>query len=111
MIILLAGCDMGHLGNPLLWPVGAVSTTVENASYGAKRKKVENYVAAHQFEMISDIAVGGGPAISKGMDLAGIPQARRPEFLPILKEDIAMFRPNTPEAREKLVIALMVHGN
>ena len=110
MVLALGGCDMGHLGNPLMWPGMAVGNAVENAGYNARRKRVSGHVEAHQFEIISDIAVGGGPSLSKAFDLAQVVNQARPEVRGILKQEIAKFRPNTKEAREQLVIVLMVHG-
>lgn len=110
MILLLSGCDMGHLGNPLLWPSNAVSTGIENATYNARRKKVESHVAAHQTEIIADIRSNGGPALTKGMDLAQVSPKDRPAFLRILKQDITKFTPNTDQARKQLVVWFMVHG-
>ena len=110
MALALGGCDMGHLGNPLMWPGMAVGNAVENTAYNARRMKVSDHVNAHQFEILTDIGVGGGPALGKAFDLARIRKTNRPQVLRDLQKEIAMYRPNTDEAREQLVIALMVNG-
>lgn len=107
----LAACDMGHLGNPLGWPGSAVGNGIENASYAARRKHVTTHVAAHYSGIITDIKIGGGPALTQAADLAGVAATNRPELLRSLQNDHAKFTPDTPEARERLVIWLMVHGN
>ncbi|WP_428540125.1 hypothetical protein [Profundibacter sp.] len=109
-VLALGGCDMGHLGNPLMWPGMAVGSAVENTTYNARRKKVSDHVNAHQFEILTDIGVGGGPALDKAFDLARIQTTNRAQVLRTLQKEIAMYRPNTAEAREQLVIALMVNG-
>lgn len=106
----LAACDMGHLGNPLIWPVAVVGSGVENAHYGARRKQVSRHVAAHHAAMITDIVAGGGPALTIAADLAGISKQRRPELVASLQRDIAKFTPNAAKPRELLVVWLMVHG-
>ncbi|HGG06750.1 MAG TPA: hypothetical protein ENK28_14925 [Aliiroseovarius sp.] len=109
-ISLLAGCSNGeanHLGNPLTWPFGAISSGIENATYGAKRQKVEQFVSANHKALIGEIERGGGPRLDQAMDLAAIPTATRPGLRARLQSDIGIYR-NDPEA---LVVALMVHGN
>lgn len=106
----LAGCDMGHLGNPLLLPVTAVTTAVGNASYDARRQKVSDYVYAHHRDILADIQAGNGPALTAALKLAKVPPKARPELLARLKQDFAMYKDDTPDARENLVVTLMVHG-
>jgi len=108
-LCFLVACSSGeanHLGNPLLWPIGIVSNGLDNASYNAKRRKVEAHVAAHYPALMAQIKAGGGAQLSRGMDLAGVPDATRPTLRDRLRADIALFQ-NDPEA---LVVALMVHG-
>lgn len=110
LMLGLAACDMGHLGNPLIWPVAAVGNGVENARYGARRKQVLRHVTAQHGAIITDIAAGGGPALTIAADLAGVSEQHRPELRASLQHDIAKFTPNTAETRELLVVWLMVHG-
>lgn len=110
MVLTLTGCDAGHLGNPALWPGMAVGSGIENASYNARRKQVQGHVTAHQGEILADIRTGNGPALTKAMDLARVPVKIRAGLVQMLKQDIAKFTPDTPHAREQLVVWLMVHG-
>ena len=110
MILMLGACDMGHLGNPVMWPGMVVGGGLENASYNARRGKVKAHVNAHHSDILADIQRGGGPALSTGADLARVPKAARAEMLRMLKQDYAKFSPDTDQAREMLIIWLMVHG-
>ena len=111
LVLGLAGCEAGHLGNPVMWPGMAIGAGIENTNYDVRRKKVETYVTAHQVDILDDIRVGRGPALTTVMNLARIPDSGRPELLQILINDIAKFTPKTPQAREQLVVWLMVHGH
>lgn len=111
LVLGLAACDMGHLGNPAAWPVAAVGGGIENVGYAARRKRVADHVATQHAALLTDIGTGGGPTLSLGADLAGVPAARRPELRRTLKNDLTKFSPDTPAARERLVIWLMVHGS
>lgn len=107
-LCLTTACTGGanHLGNPILWPIGAVSTGVENATYGAKRRKVSAHVHANFATLIGEIMAGSGSKLAQGMDLARVPNGERAALRALLKSDIAIYQ-GDPEA---LVVALMVHG-
>lgn len=110
LILGLAACDMGHLGNPILWPVTTVGNGSENARYGGRRKQVGRHIDAHYSEIMFEIKAGSGPALTTAADLARVPMQKRPELVQNLQRDIKKFTPNTPENRELLVVWLMVHG-
>ncbi len=110
LVLALGGCDMGHLGNPVIWPGMAVGNGIENASYNARRTRVSGHIKAYQGRILADIGAGGGPALTTGADLARVPVAVRPEMIRIMQGDIAKFTPDTPQAREQLVVWFMVHG-
>jgi hypothetical protein len=109
-VLTLSACDMAHLGNPVMWPAMVVGNAAQNASYNARRTRVEAHVNAHHGDILNEIENGGGPALSQGMNLARVPKQTRPEVLRILKKDIAKFSPDTDQAREMLVVWLMMHG-
>ena len=111
MILALAACDMGHLGNPVMWPGMAVGSGLENASYNARRRQVQDHLAQNYVAVLTDIRSGGGPALTLGADLARVPPGTRPELIRSLKRDIAKFTPDTPAARERLLVWFMVHGS
>lgn len=110
MVLTLAACDMGHLGNPVMWPTMAIGSGLENASYNARRQQVQNHVAQHYDKVLADIRNGGGPALKTAADLARVPAKDRTKLIRALKTDIAKFVPDTPAARERLVVWFMVHG-
>jgi len=110
LVLALGGCDMGHLGNPVMWPGMVVGGGIENASYNARRARVAEHVEAHQGDILGDIRAGGGPALTTGADLARVPIAARPEMIRIMQSYVAKFTPDTPPAREQLVVWFMVHG-
>lgn len=107
--LALAGCDPGqpgHPGNPLLLPGHAVGNAARNATYNARRAKVELHVKTHHPAMIAEIETGGGPVLDEAMDLAGVAQKDREILVLRLLSDLALYR-NSPDA---LVVALMAHG-
>lgn len=110
LMLMLSACDMGHLGNPVTGPVAAVGSGIENATYNARRKRVSGHVATHYTAIVADIRGGGGPALTTGVGLARVAAVKRADLIRTLYSDIAKFTPDTPEARERLVVWLMVHG-
>ncbi|WP_371224349.1 hypothetical protein [Roseovarius sp. 2305UL8-3] len=109
--LICAGCGNGeasHLpANPLLLPVYGASAALENASYNAKRRKVEKHVINHHTALLGEIETQPGPALAQAYLLADVPAPVQAVLLDRLREDIAQYRAS-PEA---LVVALMVHGN
>lgn len=110
LVLVLGACDMGHLGNPVIWPGLVVGSSLENATYNARRTRVSSHIAAHYSDILTDIRAGGGPTLTVGADLARVPPRKRPEMTRIMQDDIAKFTPDTPAARERLLVWFMVHG-
>lgn len=54
----LVACDGGHLGNPLLLPVNAVTSGVSNANYNKHRAAVKSYLAANRSDLLRGYAPG-----------------------------------------------------
>jgi hypothetical protein len=106
--LLLCGCtsEANHLGNPLLWPVQALTNSVANGLYGARRGAVEVAVKSNYEQILQDIASGGGPALTLAMDEAGIPESDRPSRTLQLQGDLPLYQAN-PGA---LVTTLMVYA-
>lgn len=77
LMTFAAGCspDANHLGNPLLFPLNAIGTSIGNASYNATRGKVEVFVKTNHPALIADIQRGGGP-IRTGVPLSASVAAR-----------------------------------
>ena len=110
MVLVLGACDMGHLGNPVMWPGMIVGGAIENASYDARRKRVSDHVAANYNALIADIRAGGGPTLTKAADLAIVHPTARATMRQDLRNDLGKFTPDSPAARENLVVWIMVHG-
>ncbi len=102
----LPACEAGHLGNPLLLPVSAVSAGFENAGYNARRKHVKDYVSEHHAELMQDVMRGGGPHLTQAYALARVAPARHALLTKRIAEDAALYRSDA----EALTVALMVHG-
>ena len=108
LLLPLVGCtdQPSHIPNPLFLPAQAVGSAVQNASYDARRGRVENHVITNHSDIVSEIEAGGGPMLSLAMELAWITAPKRPALTALLARDIALYR-DDPEA---LIVALMVHG-
>jgi hypothetical protein len=108
-LIILAACsgEANHLGNPLLWPVNALTNAGENAIYNERRGRVEIIVKSGFETIIPEIRAGGGATLTEAMNTALIPASDRPARITQLQGDIGIYDGN-PEA---LITALMVYGN
>ena len=107
VLAALPACDAGHLGNPVLLPVSAVSTGLENATYNARRKQVKDYVLAHHGALMHEVRSGKGEHLSRAYTLARVAPARHAVLTKRLAEDAALYGSDA----EALTVALMVHGN
>ena len=107
-LLSLAACSgaANHLGNPLLWPVYAVSAGVENAIYDNRRGAVELQVKSNFPGILDEIASGGGPALTEAMELARVPEADRAARILQMQADLPLYA----ESPDALVVALMVYG-
>lgn len=105
---LLAACtgEANHLGNPLLWPVQAVTGGLTNAAYQQQRGQVELWVKTNHPALIDHIGAGGGPLLTRAFDLARVPAADRPTRVLQMQGDLGLYAAN-PEA---LIVALMAFG-
>ena len=100
LILPLAACDGGHLGNPLTLPVRGVVSGLENASYAARRDTVSTYLAHHRTHL-------NDPGIQSGLwDIAPIPPKRRAK---VLREIAALM--DSPDWVEQATVIVMVHHN
>ena len=107
---LLAGCDMGHLGNPLMWPAMAVGSAVENSVYSARRSKVKSHISANYPALVNEIKTTAGPVFTKTARLAGVPKERIPSLYTDLKSDIGRLTSDIPTNIEQLTVTFMVYG-
>ena len=103
---LLAACstEANHIGNPILLPVGALSSALGNAAYGQTRGKVEVFVKTNHPALIADIRNGGGPTLTQAFDIAEVPKPIRGQHTLQLQSDLALYSTNI----EALIVAIMV---
>lgn len=98
--------DPNHLGNPLTWPVQAVSAGLENAMYTTRRKAVSTFVRAQYAALQADIATGAGATLTHAMDLARVTPDKRAALAVELQQDI--YQTTDPDP---IIVALMVYGD
>ncbi len=98
LILFLAACDAGHLGNPLTLPIRGAASAIENASYDARRGRVKAYLSAHQFSL-------NAPEGQAGLwEASTVPPKNRAKVL----QEIAAL-PSGPDWAEQATVIVMVH--
>ena len=98
LIIALAACDAGHLGNPLTLPVRGVISGIENANYDARRTRVAQYLRQHQHNL-------NEPDVQMGLwGIAPVPAHIRPKVLAEIG-DLA----DSDDWVERATVIVMVH--
>ncbi|PIB24633.1 hypothetical protein BFP76_05480 [Amylibacter kogurei] len=111
LYITLAGCVSNapnHLGNPLTWPVQAITTGAQNGAYNHRRALVKKFVIDNHDTIQADVQNGGGDAINSAMDLTRVKTQNRAALITDLRDQQDLYFGTDPEP---LVVALMVHGN
>ena len=112
VVLGLAACSgPSHLPAPWELPGAAVSSAFENATYGAKRGRVERIVSANRDAIAAEIDAGGGVALDQAMAAAGVPDAVRPALVSELRTHPEIYREGRGLQIEPVIVALMVHGN
>lgn len=101
LLLALAGCDAGHLGNPLRWPFDAAATALENAAYGARRDRVSALLATEGVA----IRAGDAAALARLWTVSRAPEASRPAIL----RDLHALAPG-PGWVEQATLAVMVRS-
>lgn len=113
MLLGLFGCSNSpsHLPSPLELPGAVVGTLVENATYGARRKRVKAYVVANYVTLREQAKVGQGAVLERALDLAGVSGDKRVKAKQELQAEHARYFSDTanPDV-EPVVVVLMVHG-
>jgi len=108
--LCLPACSSGganHIGNPLTLPGRAITHSISEAGYKARRYRVKDFVKRNLAGMHGDIQLGGGANLTTAMDLACIPEDRRAKLIAELRSDPALYAISDIEP---LVVTLMVHG-
>lgn len=103
--ILLGGCDMGHLGNPLMWPANAV----ENSVYSARRNKVKTYISTNYSALILELKTASGPIFLETARLAGVPQTQVTKLYSDSRSDLKRLTLDIEQNIEKLTVTYMVY--
>ena len=108
-VILIAACsqDAGRLFEPTVSPGEGTSAVMGSAAYQKRQGDVELIVKSNYTQIKADIRAGGGPILTKAMDVAGIAASDRPARIIQLQSNIGLYQ-TTPGA---LVTALMVYGS
>ena len=87
ILVPLAACsDAAVLFPPPLMTPAEAGTDLD------RRGAVEVYVKSNHPAIVRDIAAGGGPTLTRAMDIAAIPAADRPARLIQLRSDIGAYR-------------------
>jgi len=103
---LTAGCTTLP-GLNIFGTGGALASPADNAAYRQRRGAVEIIVKSDLNSVLSDIATGGGPTLTRAFDTAGVPAQDRPARIIQLEGDRGLYEVN-PGA---LVTALMLYGS
>ena len=77
LISACSGNSASHLPSPIELPGAIIGSVIENATYGAKRRRVESYVAQNYLAIRNDARRGGGKALDGAINVAGIKGAKR----------------------------------
>ncbi len=114
-VVLLTGCasrEASHL--PPVWqiPGAVIGGGIENAVYGAKRKRVEAHVSANFNVLLTDMRNGSGPALTRAFELSGVNESKRDELIADIlgHPDIYLVGPPAQNI-ERVVVAFMVYGD
>jgi len=110
LCLVLLGCTNGnanHIGNPLLLPVGAMTTGVENGFYNARRKRVAAYVAANHAALRTDVLAGEGQVLEGLFKVARTPKAKQAALVRELGRGQSQYFGGDIEV---MVVAVMVHS-
>ncbi|HIO92263.1 MAG TPA: hypothetical protein EYG68_05380 [Leucothrix mucor] len=80
MVLLFSACSSNsasHLPSPFELPGAVIGSVFENATYGARRRRVESYVAKNYLAIRNDVRQGGGQTLEDAFNVAGIKGAKR----------------------------------
>ena len=91
----LFGCsnEPSHLSSPLELPGAVVGNLVENATYGARRKRVKAYVQTNYAALREQAKVGQGAVLERALDLAGVAGDKRAKAKQELQAEHARYFP------------------
>lgn len=111
--LALSACTgASHIPPPWEIPGAVIGTTIGNARYEARRKKVKTYLTLHYALILDEISRGQGAHINEACRLGNVP----PDQFNIVTTEIAahpdIYLSGPPEQNiERMTVAIMVHGN
>lgn len=112
--VTLSACQTdstSHLPAPWQLPGAALGSVFENTVYGARRRKVQNFIAQNYELLTNDIQNQGGLFLKQAFDMAHVKPARRGELLrDIHTHPDIYFAGSKTQNIENLVVAFMVYG-
>jgi len=105
LFLFLAACTQGGvtLFNPF---TGEPVTRVDPQGYSERRAQVEIAVKSRFEAVLTDIAAGGGPALTAAMDAAAVPLGERADRVIQMQTNLGTYRRN-PDA---LISSLLLYG-
>ncbi len=106
VLLPLAACDFGHIGNPLLLPVRAVGAGLDNAAYNAERRKVRGYLAANR----DGLLVGNSPGPAWN-GLKEIARTRPDREAQMLRDFVDIKSLPNPQWLDRATVIAMVMGD
>jgi len=98
-----SGNSASHLPSPLELPGAIIGSVVENATYGAKRRRVESYVDKNYLAIRDDVRQGGGKILDGAINVAGIKGAKRDRAKNDLISNQARYFHHTEHVAENLM--------
>lgn len=110
LCLILLGCTNGnanHIGTPLLLPVGAVTTGLENTFYNARRKRVAHFITTNKPALYADVIAGYGHTLNELYKIAKTPTKNQPALAHELSRGQTQYFVEDPEP---MVVAVMVHS-
>ena len=77
--LVMSACsnDASHLPSPFELPGMVIGSSIENASYNAKRKRVSAYVSRNYLGIRQDVNSGGGKFLEGALDSANLKGNKR----------------------------------
>ena len=109
----LIGCssDASHLPAPWEIPGAVVGNSIENAAYGARRKKLGAFIQKNYPALRNQLAIGGGPILSRAFDIAKIRPEHRQKVIDEINQHPEIYRTkDRAQNIEALVVTMMVHS-
>jgi len=112
-LALLTACSgASHIPPPWELPGAAAGAIFENAAYGAKRKRVKQFLSSNYDALKTDLETSSGPALRQAFELSHVPVERQPELISELQNHPEVYFANAREENlEAITVAFMVYGN